>query len=350
MRASPASPPGRASATSGPRRWPAGPSGACARAMSCRSSWIGCGSRAAWTSSARRAGRSASRRARGSSPCAARGPTWRPIRGSRTTRGSGPRCSTRGVGPGAAASTTWTRSWPRSGLGHRDDEADRREHVADPDALGLGPDLHHRLAGVVHLPRELPAALLRAGDRLHQLRHHFLEGVTVAVVKHGHPGRRDLDVGRVELVDLRGLGWSGLQPDAVVLQPGLHYLSARLAFGFTSPCYCTARGHGLADSSRVAEAGDGAVAVAQDFAEDLVGVLAELRGPRGPADLALGADGAAHLLQGPEVRVLHLHDHIARGHLRIGQGLAHVVDRRARHAAAETFEPLLGGAGGEAGL
>src|SRR6185295_11009827 len=192
MRASPAFPPGRASATSGPRRWRAGPSGACARAISCRSWWIGCGSRAAWTWSAWRAGRSAWKRALASSPRAARGPTWRPTRGSRTTRGSGPRCSTWAAGPGAGVSTTWTRSWPPSRLGHGDDEADRREDVADTHALGLGADLHHRLAGVVHLPRELPAALLRAGDRLHQLRHHFLEGVTVAIVEDGHPWGRNL--------------------------------------------------------------------------------------------------------------------------------------------------------------
>src|SRR5258705_10852893 len=58
---------------------------------------------------------------------------------------------------------------------------------------------------------------------------HFLEGVAVAVVGHGHPGGRNLDVGRVELVDLRGLRrltlHLSLQPGPSSFQPGLYYLS-----------------------------------------------------------------------------------------------------------------------------
>ena len=67
-----------------------------------------------------------------------------------------------------------------------------------------------------------------------------------SVVEDGHPGGRDLDVGRVQLVDLRALGGLGLQPDAVVLQPGLHYLSARLDFQIRSArLRLTSPGHGF---------------------------------------------------------------------------------------------------------
>src|SRR5207253_712851 len=74
-----------------------------------------------------------------------------------------------------------------SGLYDRDDEADRCQDVADADALGLGTDLHHGLARVVHLPRELPALGLAARDRLLELADDLLERVAVAVVQDGHP-------------------------------------------------------------------------------------------------------------------------------------------------------------------
>ena len=70
-----------------------------------------CGWRAASTWSAPTAGRSAAEE--GARVLAARGPRAGPGArpgAARTTRGSGPRCSTRAAAPGAAASTTWTRS------------------------------------------------------------------------------------------------------------------------------------------------------------------------------------------------------------------------------------------------
>src|SRR5438552_3414169 len=87
------------------------------------------------------------------------------------------------------------RAYDESGLDDRDDEADRRQDVADADALGLGADLHHGLARVVHLPRQLPALGLAARDRLLELADDLLERVAVAVVQDGHPwwGDRLLD-------------------------------------------------------------------------------------------------------------------------------------------------------------
>src|SRR5439155_2247277 len=90
-------------------------------------------------------------------------------------------------------------------LRHGHDEANGGEDVADADALGLVGDLAHRLAGVVDLPRQLPAALLRATDGLHELLDHFLEGVAVAVVEDGHPGRGDRDLGTLEVLDVGSL-------------------------------------------------------------------------------------------------------------------------------------------------
>src|SRR5205823_13443822 len=90
----------------------------------------------------------------------------------------------------------------RSGLDDGDDEADRGEDVPDAHALGLGADLDDRLARVVDLPGDLPALRLAAGDRLLELLHDLLEGVTLAVVEDRHPGRGDrllddlLDLGR----------------------------------------------------------------------------------------------------------------------------------------------------------
>src|SRR5438094_9520269 len=46
-------------------------------------------------------------------------------------------------------------------LRHGHDEANGGEDVADADALGLVGDLGHRLAGVVDLPGQPPAAVLR---------------------------------------------------------------------------------------------------------------------------------------------------------------------------------------------
>src|SRR2546422_6068880 len=90
-------------------------------------------------------------------------------------------------------------------LRHGHDEADGCQDVADADALGLGGDLDHRLAGVVDLPGQLPAALLRAGDGLHELLDHFLEGVAVAVVQDGHPGRSDREIGALDVLDVGSL-------------------------------------------------------------------------------------------------------------------------------------------------
>src|SRR5207247_6431882 len=78
-----------------------------------------------------------------------------------------------------------------SALDDRDDEADGGEDVPDAHTLGLGANLDDRLAGVVDLPGDLPALRLGARDRLLELFDHLLEGVTVAVVQHRHPGRGD---------------------------------------------------------------------------------------------------------------------------------------------------------------
>src|SRR5262245_14012687 len=83
-----------------------------------------------------------------------------------------------------------------------DDQPDGAADPADPDALGLGCDLHHALAGVVYLPRDLPRLFLGARDRLDQLAHDLLERVAVAVVEDRHPRRRQLGVGGVALADL----------------------------------------------------------------------------------------------------------------------------------------------------
>src|SRR5262245_55306040 len=72
----------------------------------------------------------------------------------------------------------------RSGLHDGDDEPDRREDVADAAALGLGADLDHGLAGVVHLPGELPPFGLAARDGLLELADDLLERVALAVVQH----------------------------------------------------------------------------------------------------------------------------------------------------------------------
>jgi len=90
-------------------------------------------------------------------------------------------------------------------LRHRHDEADGGEDIADADALGLGADLDHGLARVVDLPGQLPAALLGAADGLHELLDDFLEGVALAVVEDGHPGRGDREIGVLEILDLRSL-------------------------------------------------------------------------------------------------------------------------------------------------
>src|SRR5258706_527885 len=89
------------------------------------------------------------------------------------------------VGPEALA------GGPIGRLRDGDHEADGGQDVADAHALGFGADLDHRPPGVVHLPRELPAAFLRTGDRLHELLHDLLEGMAVAVVEDGHPWGRN---------------------------------------------------------------------------------------------------------------------------------------------------------------
>src|SRR5262249_13948793 len=93
--------------------------------------------------------------------------------------------------------------------------------VAHADALPLGADLHHRLAGIVDLPGDFPALGLAAGDRLLELVDNLLEGVAIAVMKNGHPGRRDRALGRV----LDAGFWSGLLD-----RPGL-----RLYLGHRTP-------------------------------------------------------------------------------------------------------------------
>src|SRR6185436_20365394 len=80
---------------------------------------------------------------------------------------------------------------------------DGGQDVADAHALALGPDLDHRPAGVVDLPGDLPALGLAARDRLLELLHHLLEGVTLAVVQDGHPGGRDLGPRPGDLLDIR---------------------------------------------------------------------------------------------------------------------------------------------------
>src|ERR1041384_5400199 len=112
----------------------------------------------------------------------------------------GARCSTRTVLMRGLPSTG-LREWWRSGLHDGDDEADGAQDVADPHAFALGADLHHGLAGVVDLPRDLPALRFAALDRLLQLAHDLLERVAVTVVEDGHPGRGDRALG--DVLDVR---------------------------------------------------------------------------------------------------------------------------------------------------
>src|SRR4029450_2240328 len=95
-----------------------------------------------------------------------------------------------GLAPGMMGAGRWLRGSAgrscSSGLDDGDDEADGGEDVADPDALRLGADLDHRLAGVVDLPGDLPALGLAAADRLLKLLHDLLERVTIAVLQDRH--------------------------------------------------------------------------------------------------------------------------------------------------------------------
>src|SRR4029077_15563458 len=68
-----------------------------------------------------------------------------------------------------------------------------------------GGDLDHRLARVVDLPGQLPALLLGAPDGFHELLHLLLEGVAVAVVRDGHPGRGDREIRALDLLNVRRL-------------------------------------------------------------------------------------------------------------------------------------------------
>src|SRR5262245_37318675 len=113
----------------------------------------------------------------------------------------------------------------RSGLDDRHDETDRRQDVADTNTLGLGPDLHHRLAGIVDLPRDLPTLRFAARDGFLELLHDLFEGMAVAVVEDRHPGWSD----RL-LDDLLGVRvWSGLlwhsRNTSRVIRPPLSHLS-----------------------------------------------------------------------------------------------------------------------------
>src|SRR5215468_770739 len=98
----------------------------------------------------------------------------------------------------------------------------------------------------------------------------------------------------------------------------------------------------FADHSLGPESGDGLASIAQDGAEDSLRVLAKGRGGPGLANLALGADGARHLPDAAEVRMLDLDDHLAGAHLLVREGLRHGIDGRAWHVAAEQAEPLRG--------
>src|SRR6266542_1454218 len=84
-----------------------------------------------------------------------------------------------------------------------DCEICRGAGMAKVDAFGFGSDLHHGLARVVDFPGDLPGPVLRARDGLDQLLHHVFEGVTVAVVENGDPGRREGDVDLLGLLDFR---------------------------------------------------------------------------------------------------------------------------------------------------
>src|SRR5499433_1142184 len=95
----------------------------------------------------------------------------------------------------------------------------------------------------------------------------------------------------------------------------------------------------FADHSLGPEAGDGLASIAQDTAQDSLRVLAQGRGGPGLADLALGANGARHLPDAAEVRMLDLDDHLARAYLLVLEGLRHGVDGSAWHVAAEEAEP-----------
>src|SRR5262245_39809661 len=86
------------------------------------------------------------------------------------------------TGPDFSMCTVFTDAMPGpplgdggSGLDDGDDEADRGQDVAHAHALGFGADLHHGLAGVVHLPGDLPALGLAALNRLLELLHDLLE-------------------------------------------------------------------------------------------------------------------------------------------------------------------------------
>src|SRR5215470_15283583 len=95
----------------------------------------------------------------------------------------------------------------------------------------------------------------------------------------------------------------------------------------------------FADHSLGPEAGDGLASIAQDAAQNSLRVLAQGRGGLGLADLALGANGARHLPDAAEVRMLHLDDHLARAYLLVLEGLRHGIDGSAWHVAAEEAEP-----------
>src|SRR5215470_17095347 len=95
----------------------------------------------------------------------------------------------------------------------------------------------------------------------------------------------------------------------------------------------------FADHALGPEAGDGLASIAQDTAQDSLRVLAQGRGWPGLADLALGANGARHLPDAAEVRMLDLDDHLAGAYLLVLEGLRHGIDGSAWHVAAEEAEP-----------
>src|SRR5262249_2894804 len=77
----------------------------------------------------------------------------------------------------------------RSGLDDRHHETDRRQDVADPNTLGLGPALHHPLARIVDLPPDLPTLGFAARDGFLELLHDLFERMAVAIGEDRYPGR-----------------------------------------------------------------------------------------------------------------------------------------------------------------
>src|SRR5262245_58832681 len=96
----------------------------------------------------------------------------------------------------------------------------------------------------------------------------------------------------------------------------------------------------LADDSLGPKPRDGLAPVAEDLAQDRLGVLTQGRGGGRLPYLAFGPDGTGHFPDAPEVRMLHAYDHVAGTDLLVFESLGHAVDGRAGHVAAQQVEPL----------